>query len=138
MSRNFSRLSAAMLMLFAFTACAGAESTEPEDSQSGSASIGLGNQGEATVVAGGSTAVTISVSRRGGFSGSLSVSATALPTGVTAAPLTITGSQTSGSLILSAASSAPRTRRPEVASITASGSGVTTNSPTLFMSVTTP
>ena len=138
MSRNFSRLSAAMLVLFTFTACAGAESTEPEDVQSGSASISLGNQGQATVVAGSTTAVTVIVSRRGGFTGSLSVSATALPTGVTAAPLTITGSQASGSLILSAASSAPRTRGATVASITASGSGVTTNSSFLNISVTTP
>ena len=138
MSRNFSRLTATALALFAFNACAGAESTEPDDLQSGSASIGLGNRGEATVVAGGSTAVTISVSRRGGFSGSLSISATALPTGVTAAPLTINGSQTSGSLILSAASSAPRTRGPESAQISASGSGVTTNSPFLSISVTAP
>ena len=138
MSRNFSRLSAAMLVLFAFTACAEAESTEPEDSQSGSASISLGNQGQATVVAGSTTAVTVIVSRRGGFTGSLSVSATALPTGVTAAPLTITGSQASGSLILSAASSAPRTRSPESATISASGSGVTTNSSTLTISVTAP
>jgi len=138
MSRNFSRLSAAMLMLFAFTACAGAESTEPEDSQSGSASISLGNQGEATVVAGSSTAVPVNVRRSGGFTGSLSVSATPLPTGVTAAPLTITGSQTTGSLILSAASSAPRTRGSNVASITASGSGITTNTSFLNINVTTP
>jgi hypothetical protein len=96
MSRNFSRLSAAMLVLFAVTARAGAESTEPDDSQSGSASISLGNQGETTVVAGSTTAVPINVRRSGGFTGSLSVSATALPTGVTAAPLTLPGSQTSG------------------------------------------
>lgn len=61
-----------------------------------------------------------------------------LPTGVTASSLTISGSQNSGSLLLTAAATAPRT--PIAASVTmqGTGSGVTTGTVYLTLTVTVP
>ncbi len=134
----FSRLAVAGVMLLALGACGGPESTEPEASVGGGASIALGNQGRASLVAGGNTSVAVSVDRGAGFSGALTVVATNLPTGVTASPLTISGSQSSGSLILTAAATAPRTPIAASVNIQGTGSGVTTGTVYLTLSVTAP
>lgn len=62
----------------------------------------------ATVAPGASTTVTVNATRTGGFTGSIALTATGLPTGVTASfnPATLTSSQTSSTLTLSAASNA--------------------------------
>jgi len=55
---------------------------------------------------GASGTLTVTISRAGGFSGSVQVTAEDLPPGVTAAPLAVAAGSTAGSLVLSAASDA--------------------------------
>jgi len=79
-------------------------------SDTGSTSVGAITVGAPTtdieVVTGATTNVPITVTRAGGASGDLSITVAGLPSGVTAAPLVIPESETSGTLVLAATAGA--------------------------------
>jgi uncharacterized delta-60 repeat protein len=82
-----------------------------------------------------SAGVTVSITRTGGFSGPVTVNASGLPSGVTAAPLTIPAGSSSGILNLSATASATLSTAPVVMGINGSSTGVTAQSTNVNLTV---
>ncbi len=129
------RIATAAALLFALVACGGSGSTEPEeDLGPGSLTIALGNQGRISVAVGGTATVPVNVSRRGSFTGPITIQVSNLPTGVTASALSIPSGQLSGNLTLTAAANAPKTTIG-TASVAAVGAGVSTVTAFLNVSV---
>ncbi len=86
-----------------------------------------------TLVQGANGSVTVALTRGGGFTGSVSVSASGLPSGVTIAGATIAAGSTSATLNVSAAASAAVGNAS--VTITASGSGVTSSTAVLTLTI---
>lgn len=127
------RLTAGALLAFALSGCSGGSETTAPPAPIPTASIALG-AGIASITAGGTTAVPVTITRGGGFAGAVTVTASGLPTGVTAGTTTIAAGTTSGTLPLAAAANAPAGTATPV-SITASGTGVTIASQPLALTV---
>jgi hypothetical protein len=81
--------------------------------------------------------VTVTITRIGGFSGSVTVSASGLPANVSAPPITIAAGDTTGTLSLTAASTAAAVSNANV-TVTGTGSGVVSQSQNLVTSVQVP
>ncbi|QJR34399.1 hypothetical protein [Gemmatimonas groenlandica] len=96
--------------------------------------VSLGQTASAVVV-GGNTTVPITLTRGGGFSGSVNLSAENLPTGVTATftPATVDGASTSSVLTLTAASTAAAAT--STITVRATGNNVTAGTATLPLTV---
>lgn len=96
--------------------------------------VTLGQTASAVVV-GGSTTVPVTLTRGGGFTGTVSLTAVNLPTGVTAtfAPASVDGSTAASVLTLSAASTA--TAATSTITIRATGNNVTAGTATLPLTV---
>ena len=94
-------------------------------------------QSSAILAAGGSTAIPITVSRTNGFAGGITLTAENLPTGVTAtfAPALVPNGSTTSSLTLTAAANAPAAASQNI-TVRASGSGVTSKTMTIPLTVT--
>lgn len=90
-----------------------------------------------TVQRGESGTATVTISRRGGYTGTVALAVTGVPGGVTATfdPSSVTGA-TSSTLTLDVASSAVEGTYP--LTITGSGSSVASQSATLTLTITTP
>ncbi len=110
------------------TACTLTDSTNPN----GFIDFFLGPS-SASVTAGGTTSVPIQINRNGGFKGPVTVTATGLPPGVTAAAVTIPANQGSGTLVIVATPFAAA--GTSNVTVQASGAGITTKSATLSLSV---
>lgn len=87
-----------------------------------------------SAVQGGSASIPVSITRGGGFSGSVTVTASGLPAGVTASAVTIPGSSSSGTMTLDVSAAAV----PGSASITltATGDGVLQQTATSSLTIT--
>lgn len=87
-----------------------------------------------SAVQGGSASIPLSITRGGGFSGSVTVTASGLPAGVTASAVTIPGSSSSGTMTLNVSAAAV----PGSASITltAAGDGVVQQTATTSLTIT--
>lgn len=85
----------------------------------------------ASVTSGGSTTVAITIARGGSFNGTVSLSVTGLPTGVTGtfAPSSLDGTQSASVLTITAATSA--VAGAATLTVSATGSGVTTQTATV-------
>ncbi len=96
--------------------------------------VTLGQTASAIVV-GGTTTVPVTLTRGGGFTGSVNLTAENLPTGVTAtfAPASVDGSTTASVLTLTAASTA--TAATSTITVRATGSNVTAGTATLPLTV---
>ena len=92
--------------------------------------------GATSIVVGGSATVPITITRSNGFAEAVTLAATGLPTGVTAAfaPATIAAGSTTSTLTLTVAGTAAA--GPSTVSISASGTGVTTQSASLALTLT--
>ncbi len=127
------RMTAAVVLSLSVAACGGNDApVAPPPTPTASLAI---SPSTITVVAGTSIPVTVTVTRGGGFAGEVTVTATSLPTGVTATPITIASGVTSGILTLVAAASAPAATAGAVA-VAGSGTGVTIGSQSLTVNVT--
>jgi hypothetical protein len=135
MFRMSSPSAAAALLAFVFTGCGGGDGPTPPPATP-TASIAIGSA-SASIVAGATTPVAVTLTRGGGFTGAVTVTAAALPTGVTASTETIAAGATSATVTLTAAASAP-TISAVAATITGSGSGVTIAPQALAVAVTQP
>jgi hypothetical protein len=128
------RLAALALLVFTLEGCkGGGEPTAPAPTPTPTAAIALGSA-TASITAGGTLAVPVTITRGGGFTGDVTVTATGLPTGVTAGSTTIASGSTSGTLTLTALASAPAAAATPI-SITASGTGVTIAAQPLALTV---
>ncbi len=108
-----------------------------DDAPTGSITLDVTPENAPTVVQRtGSTTFTATISRAGGFTGTVNVAVTGLPSGVTAspAPLAITNPNTSGTITLSATGAA--TLGAATVTFTASGSGVSDVTDPVDISVT--
>lgn len=103
----------------------------------GTLTLALSNPA-AALSSGGSTTIPVSITRGGSFSGSVTLAASGLPSGVSAtfAPATLDPATTTSTLTLSAVASAA----PGVATVTvtATGGGVSTQSASVQLTVTQP
>ena len=86
----------------------------------------------------GTTDIQVTVSRSGGFSGTVTVTVSGLPSGVTASALSIDGGQTSGTLTLTAAASASAGSNSLTISGAASGIAAKTASVSLTVEAEPP
>lgn len=102
----------------------------------GSITVAAGQQ-NATLAAGGSITIPISVSRTGSFAGAINLTAENLPTGVTASfdPASVPNGTTTSQMTLTAAANAAASSADEI-TIRASGSGVTSATTTVNLTVT--
>lgn len=100
--------------------------------------IALSTSGSTSAARGASGSVTITVTRGGGYTGTISLAATGVPTGVTAtfSPSTLTGTALSSALTLTATSTAALATVSIV--VEASGTGVATVQSTVSLTVTQP
>ncbi|MEO6444062.1 MAG: hypothetical protein ABIZ91_18990 [Gemmatimonadaceae bacterium] len=91
-----------------------------------------------TMIVGGSASIGVTITRGGGFTGSVALSVSGLPAGVsgTFAPATLDATQTTSQLSLAATTSAAPTNA--TFTIAASGSGVTTQSATTQLVILQP
>jgi hypothetical protein len=99
---------AALLALLTFTACGGSDDgpTEPEPTPT----IGISAAPSSLQIQQGESGeVTVNVSRGGGFTGAVSVTAQNLPDGVQAPSVTVPAGSSSASLTFTASASAPPT-----------------------------
>jgi WD40 repeat protein len=133
MQRSFSRLTAAALLAFAVSACGGGDGPTPPPATP-TASIAIGSAA-ASIVAGATAPVAVTLTRGGGFTGAVTVTAAALPTGVTASTETIAAGATTATITLTAAASAP-TVSAIAGTVTGTGSGVTIAPQALAVTVT--
>ncbi len=133
MSRIGSRLAAVVLLGSLLTACGGGD-TPVSPPPTPTAAITLG-AATASIVAGATTPVAITLTRGGGFAGAVTVTAASLPTGVTASSETIAAGATTATVTLTAASTAAATSAAAV-SISGAGSGVTIAAQALALTVT--
>ena len=137
MIRPLLRPAAVVLLAVAFAGCKGSEPVAPPPPPpTPTASIALG-AATATIVAGGTTPVAVTLTRGGGFTGAVSVTAASLPAGVTASTETIAAGSTSATVTLTAASTAAAATAAAV-SVTGTGTGVTIAPQALALTVTVP
>jgi hypothetical protein len=132
MPRTSVRSAAAALLVFLFTACGGGDPVEPPPTPTASITIGAAT---ATLIAGATTPVSVTLTRGGGYAGAVTVTAAGLPTGVTSSTETIATGATTGTVTLTAAASAPAVTAAGT-SITGSGTGVTIAPQALAVTVT--
>ena len=105
MFRTFRRLATAALLLLPLAGCGGGGDPVAPPAPTPTASLAIASP-TATVVAGGTTAVAVSLTRGNGFTGDVSVTAGSLPTGITASTATIAAGATTGTVTLTAAATA--------------------------------
>lgn len=89
-----------------------------------------------SVVQGGSGTIPLTITRTGGYSGAVTVAATGLPSGVTAAPVTIAAGSTTGTMTVAVGASAAATTSAVPITLTASGTGVSNQTATVNLSIT--
>ncbi len=117
-----------------FSACT-SNKTGPEDPQPGTIALTLG-QSSGTIPQGGTTAVAVTLTRGGGFTGAVTFTAQGVPTGVTAGinNQATTGTTTTANVaIVVAANAAPGTY---TITVRGSGSGVTDATATFTLTIT--
>ena len=88
-----------------------------------------------TIVQGATTSIPVTITRTNGFTGPITLTVDSLPTGVTAAPLTIAAGATTGTLVLTATAGATPTTAPRSIIVRASGTGVTSQTATIGLTV---
>ena len=88
-----------------------------------------------TIVQGATTNIPVTVTRTNGFTGAITVTAEGLPSGVTASPLSIAAGATTGTLVLTATAAAAPTTTPASVVVRASGTGVTSQTATVALTV---
>jgi hypothetical protein len=134
MSRISSRLAAVMLLGSLLSACGGGDDpVSPPATPTAAIAIGAAT---ASIIAGATTPVTVTLTRGGGFAGAVTVTAASLPTGVTASTETIAAGASTATITLTAASTAVAANGAAV-SVTGTGSGVTI-APQAFALTVTP
>lgn len=139
-SRRFAVTILAGLALAA-TACGGGGDATPTQpgggGQPGTLTLSIATTAT-TLSVSGSTTIAVSIARGGAFSGSVTLSASGLPSGVTGSfsPATLDAATTSSVLTLVAAPTA--SAGSTTVSISASGSGVATQTGTVTLVVTQP
>lgn len=123
------------LALAAIVACSGGETSGP-DPAGGSIAIAIG-QAILNALVGGTATATATVTRSGDFTGSVTVTASGLPNGVTLTGNTQTtaGAVTTATLTFTIAGTA--TAGTSTITVTASGSGVTSATTTFTLTLTT-
>ncbi len=115
----------ALVFVTAFvTACGGGGSPTQPPPPTATATITVGVVASA-LQAGATTVVPVVLTRGGSFTGPVTVTATGLPTGVTASTATIAAGATSATITLTAAATAAATTAPVTYTVTGTGSGVT-------------
>jgi hypothetical protein len=119
--------SRALALVFAaafVAACGGGSPTQPTPTPTPTATLTVGVTASA-LQAGATTVVPVVLTRGGGFTGAVTVTATGLPTGVTSSTETIAAGATSATITLTAAATAAATTAPVTYTVTGTGSGVT-------------
>ena len=124
------RLVTAMIAATTLVACSGGDDgTEPTPE----INIALSSP-TLSIVQGGNGTVTVTLTRSGGFTGDITIAVEGLPANVTAAPLTVASTATSGVLTLTAAATASAATTN--LTVRATGSGVTAKTAPLALTVT--
>ncbi|MBC7842380.1 MAG: hypothetical protein H7099_08700 [Gemmatimonadaceae bacterium] len=134
MSRVSSRYAAVMLLAAMFTACGGGGDSPVSPPATPTAAIAI-SAATATMVAGATTPVAVTLTRGGGFAGAVTVTASSLTAGVTSSTEIIAAGATSATITLTAASTAAAAIAVPT-SITGTGSGVTIAPQALALTVT--
>lgn len=88
----------------------------------------------ASVAAAGTGTLDVAITRSGGFTGSVAVTVEGLPTGVTASPLTIAASGSTGTITITAAANA--TAGPSTITVRGQGEGVSAQTRTVSLTIT--
>jgi hypothetical protein len=129
------RVPALLASLF-LAACGGSEPTDPGGNNGGqtpSISLAVGSP-TLTLAQGGTGQVAVTITRSGGFTGAVTVSVEGLPAGITAQPLSLGSTQTSGVLQVVAAGTA--TAGSAALTVRATGTGVSAQTATVALTVT--
>lgn len=126
----------AILAFTALLACSGGGESAGPDPNGGNIAIAIG-QAILNALVGGTATTTATVTRTGNFTGSVSVTATGMPNGVTLTGNTqsTVGAVTTATLTFTIAGTA--TTGSSTVTVTASGSGVTSTSTTFTLTLTT-
>jgi hypothetical protein len=127
------------LLLVGLVACGGGSNDSPSPTPvAPTPAITVVASSNSTIARGASGSVSILLTRSGGYTGAISLSASGLPSGVTAAiePATVSGTATSATLVLSVATTV--VSGASTVTVTASGTGVSTVSASFLLTVTTP
>jgi len=138
MFHSGSRLVAAALLAGLLAGCGGSDAVAPTPTPTPTptAALALG-AGTASLAPGATAPVAVTLTRGGGFTGAVTVTATALPTGVTASTEIIATGATTATVTLTAAGSAPAASAVAV-SVSGTATGVTIASQALAVSVIVP
>lgn len=133
--RRVSRLSGLMCALALFTACSSDDT--PVQPQTPTITVAA-TTASATAARGSSASYPITVGRGGGFTGAVALTATGVPTGVTATftPASLATGVTASSLSLAVGATAAA--GTSTITITASGTGVTSQTATVSLVVPSP
>ena len=128
-----------LAVLLAVIGCSGGDKSSPTQPPGQQGTLTLSTTTPAVLIAVGGTGVAnLAIARGGGFTGTVSLSVSGLPTGITGtfAPASLDASSTTSVLALTAAASVAA--GTSTLTVTASGTGVTSQTATIVLTITQP